>query len=203
MKLLYLLNMLRTLPCYLLIKLTGTQSVLEADMHKFLWYIGVSTGGGQLHDDCLRGVFVRYLNRLLLRNRCFRNVVVYRVSCRKKVLGLCIRLLFPIKQDLELHGQIGEGLAIYHGHGTIVNAHSVGKNFSVYQGVTIGKNPKPGKEIIMPIIGDNVTVYANAVVAGGITIGDNVSIGAGAVVMKDVPADSVVIGNPCIIKPKK
>ena len=42
-----------------------------------------------------------------------------------------------------------------------------------YQGVTIGRNAKPGREINNPIIGDNVTVFTNAVVAGGITIGDN------------------------------
>lgn len=47
-----------------------------------------------------------------------------------------------------------------------------------------------------------MTIYANAIVAGGITIGDDVSIGAGAVVMKDVPSHSIVYGNPCIIKPK-
>ena len=48
-----------------------------------------------------------------------------------------------------------------------------------------------------------MTSFANAVVAGGITIGDNVTIGAGAVAMKDVPADSVVLGNPCVIRPKQ
>ena len=95
---------------------------------------------------------------------------------------------------------MGGGIAIYHGHGTIIDAHRIGKNFSVYQGVTIGRNRHDHEDISNPIIGDNVTVFTNAVVAGGIHIGNNVKIGAGAVVMKDVPDNSVVIGNPCVIK---
>lgn len=78
----------------------------------------------------------------------------------------------------------------------------IGKNFSVYQGVTIGKNVKPGDITSKPIIGDNVAIYANAVIAGEVKIGNNVSIGAGTVVMKDIPNNSLVYGNPCIIKTK-
>ena len=114
-----------------------------------------------------------------------------------------VRLLYPPKKDMEVLGEIGEGLVIYHGHGTVIAPYRIGKNFSVYQGVTIGRNAKPGREINNPIIGDNVTIFTNAVVAGGITIGDNVTIGAGAVVMKDVPANSIVMGNPCVIREKQ
>lgn len=30
-----------------------------------------------------------------------------------------------------------------------------------------------------------------------VTIGDNVTIGAGSVVTKDIPANSIAVGNPC------
>ena len=46
------------------------------------------------------------------------------------------------------------------------------------------------------IIGNNVYIAANSTVIGGIEIGDNVIIGAGSVVTKDVPSNSVVVGNP-------
>lgn len=59
---------------------------------------------------------------------------------------------------------------------------------------------KKNQNIATPSIGNNVTVYANAVVAGNIVIGDNVTIGAGSVVMKDVPSNSLVVGKSCIIK---
>lgn len=45
-------------------------------------------------------------------------------------------------------------------------------------------------------IGNNVFVGAGAIVLPGVTIGNNVVIGAGSVVTKDVPDNSVVIGNP-------
>lgn len=48
-----------------------------------------------------------------------------------------------------------------------------------------------------------MSVYANAVVVGNITIGNNVSIGAGAVVTKPVPDNCTVVGNPMRIIKKK
>jgi acetyltransferase-like isoleucine patch superfamily enzyme len=45
-------------------------------------------------------------------------------------------------------------------------------------------------------IGEGVWIGANAVILAGITIGDRAVVGAGAVVTKDVPADTVVGGNP-------
>ncbi len=45
-------------------------------------------------------------------------------------------------------------------------------------------------------IGSNVFLGANSVIMPGITIGDNVIIGAMSVVTKDIPSNSVVVGNP-------
>lgn len=45
-------------------------------------------------------------------------------------------------------------------------------------------------------IGDHVFVGAGAIILPGVTIGNNVIVGAGAVISKDVPDDSVVVGNP-------
>ena len=52
-------------------------------------------------------------------------------------------------------------------------------------------------------IGSNVWIGANVVVLPGVTIGDNVIIGAGSIVTKDIPADSVAVGNPCRVIRKK
>ncbi len=78
----------------------------------------------------------------------------------------------------------------------------LGKNCTIFQNVTIGQGKNiNGRDI--PIIGDNVTVYANAVIIGGITIGNNVTIGAGSIVISDIPDNAVVAGNPSrIIKLK-
>jgi acetyltransferase-like isoleucine patch superfamily enzyme len=46
------------------------------------------------------------------------------------------------------------------------------------------------------IIGDNVFVGVNSVILPNVTIGENSVIGSGAVVTKDVPPESLVVGNP-------
>ena len=40
------------------------------------------------------------------------------------------------------------------------------------------------------------SIGAGAVILPGVTVGERAMVGAGAVVTKDVPADSVVVGNP-------
>jgi sugar O-acyltransferase (sialic acid O-acetyltransferase NeuD family) len=45
-------------------------------------------------------------------------------------------------------------------------------------------------------VGRNTFIGANAVIRQGITIGKNVTIGAGTVVVKDIPDNATVIGNP-------
>lgn len=46
-------------------------------------------------------------------------------------------------------------------------------------------------------VGDNVWFGAGVLVLPGVTIGDNCVIGAGSVVARDIPANSVAVGNPC------
>ncbi|WP_202171413.1 DapH/DapD/GlmU-related protein [Bacillus sp. USDA818B3_A] len=46
-------------------------------------------------------------------------------------------------------------------------------------------------------IGDNCWIGAGSIICPGVTIGDNSVIGAGSVVTKDIPANSVAVGNPC------
>ena len=52
-------------------------------------------------------------------------------------------------------------------------------------------------ETVLPvIIGDDVWIGHGAVILKGVNIGDRAVIGARAVVTRDVPADTVVAGNP-------
>ena len=58
-----------------------------------------------------------------------------------------------------------------------------------------------GIEFAKPIIvGNNVWFGGNVCVLPGVKIGDNVVIGAGSVVTKDIPSNTVAVGNPCQIK---
>ena len=60
-----------------------------------------------------------------------------------------------------------------------------------------------GLEYAYPItVGNNVWIGAGVHVMPGVTIGSNVVIGGGSVVVKDIPDDSVAVGNPCrVIRP--
>ena len=60
------------------------------------------------------------------------------------------------------------------------------------------KERNKGLEYAKPIkVGDDVWIGGNVVVLPGVTIGDNVVIGAGSIVTKDIPSNSVAVGNPC------
>lgn len=53
-------------------------------------------------------------------------------------------------------------------------------------------------EYALPItIGDNVWIGGGSIINPNVTIGDNVVIGSGSVVTKDIPCNSVAVGNPC------
>lgn len=55
-----------------------------------------------------------------------------------------------------------------------------------------------GLEYARPItVGNNVWFGAQVAVLPGVTIGDNCVIGAGSVVTRDIPANTVAVGNPC------
>ncbi len=55
-----------------------------------------------------------------------------------------------------------------------------------------------GVEKALPItVGNNVWFGGSVTVLPGVTIGDNAVIGAGSVVTKDIPANTLAVGNPC------
>ncbi|MCD0490045.1 sugar O-acetyltransferase [Pedobacter sp. MC2016-14] len=56
------------------------------------------------------------------------------------------------------------------------------------------------KENAKPIhIGDDCWIGGNAIICPGVTIGNRCVIGAGAVVTKDIPDDSLAVGNPAVV----
>lgn len=78
---------------------------------------------------------------------------------------------------------------------------SVGAKFICHDGGVLPfREQYPDLDVTEPIVvGSNVFVGTGALILGGVTIGNNSIIGARAVVSKDVPAGSVVAGNPAMI----
>ena len=99
---------------------------------------------------------------------------------------------------IEIHpgATIGDGLFIDHGTGIVIGETAeIGKNVTLYQGVTLGGTGKEkGKR--HPTIGNNVVVATGAKVLGSFKVGDHAKIGAGSVVLKEVPPYATVVGIP-------
>ncbi len=93
--------------------------------------------------------------------------------------------------------KVGRFTYLAHPCSTFINAESIGDYFTCRQNTTIGNKHKGDRSI--PIIGDNVNVGANVCIIGDIRIGNNVTIGAGSVVVKSIPDNAVVVGNPARI----
>lgn len=99
--------------------------------------------------------------------------------------------------DLPWRCAIGPGFRITHGWGLVIHDDAViGSNVTVFHGVTIGSKRR-GDVLVAPKIGNNVTIAASATVIGAVNVGDGAIIGAGAIVLKDVYANSVVVGTAC------
>lgn len=108
--------------------------------------------------------------------------------------------------DIHPGATIGRSFFIDHGTGVVIGeTTTIGNNVKVYQGVTLGALSIPKDErgrVIRatkrhPTVGDNVTIYANAIILGGDTvIGEGSTIGGSVFVTSSVPPNSVVTFTP-------
>ena len=133
----------------------------------------------------------------------FHALLAYRIShwLWNRKVPFFPRLISQITRWLtgvEIHpgAIIGTGFFIDHGMGVVIGETTeIGDYVTLFQGVTLGGTGKErGKR--HPTLGNHVVVGAGAKVLGGIRIGDNVKVGANAVVLRSVPANSTVVGNP-------
>ena len=131
---------------------------------------------------------------------------------RIPVLRQLLLLLFLLWQKLiemltgisiPSSAQIGHSFYIGHFGSIILNAKTViGNNCNISQGVTIGISGL-GTHRGVPVIGNDVYMGANAVIAGNIVVGNHVLIGACSLVNSTIPDFSVVLGVPAIIISQK
>jgi len=117
-----------------------------------------------------------------------------------KILKLLSQILTGI--DLPCETQVGRRFLIEHFGDVIISGDTViGDDVIVRNGVTLGlkRTGEPGA----PTIGNRVDIGAGAKVLGPIHIGDDVAIGANAVVIADVPENSLAVGVPARVRPRR
>lgn len=98
--------------------------------------------------------------------------------------------------QLPYSAKVGNSFYIGHFGHIIINANAViGNNCNISQGVTIGVSGREENRGV-PILKDNIYVGANVTVAGKIVIESNSVLGANSLVIKNVEANTTVLGVP-------
>ena len=144
-----------------------------------------------------------------LDSSSFQALVVYRVFrwCAERriptqPLRFCVERWTEITTGISLpaEARIGPGLRIHHFGNIIIHSETtLGADCTLYQGVTLGDLGGWGGA---PHVGNRVLIGAGAKLLGAIEVGDDCQIGANAVVRTSVPANSLAVGIPAVIRKK-
>jgi serine O-acetyltransferase len=116
-----------------------------------------------------------------------------------KLLTYLNLLLFGL--EITPFCEIGPGIFFPHTSGTVIGARRIGRNVTVYQGVTLGAKQLDMKfdPELRPEVGDNVVLGSGCKILGGIRIGDNVVVGANSVLVHSADSNTTVVGIPARI----
>ena len=184
-KILLYINIIRIVPSAIGIFLTGESETIKKDARRW----------AEICKWKEKSDFYILL-KLIASYREFRNMYYYRLESGgslARVLLYIMRLIYRPEPSLRIMvHNLGTGLFIQHGFGTMIAAESVGDNCWINQQVTVGYKDDTG----CLTIGNNVYITCGAKVLGKITLGDNVKGGANAVIVKDVPSNCTVVGVP-------
>lgn len=93
---------------------------------------------------------------------------------------------------------IGHNVFITDNSGHPVDAYARAKHFERIMNGTWDEQAKVDAAPI--VICDHVLIHPSCIIPAGVTIGEGAIVAAGSVVTKDIPAFSLVAGNPAVVK---
>lgn len=131
--------------------------------------------------------------------RVSHSFYLLRLTPIAKVFAFLNFFIFGLEVSVQC--SIGPGLFLPHTHGTVIGAWRIGKNATIFQGVTLGAKELDFSYTFSsrPTLGDNVIIGAGAKVLGGINISDLVRVGANSVVLSNIPRGALAVGAPARI----
>ena len=97
---------------------------------------------------------------------------------------------------IEVDGEIGDGVLIANLVGIVGRSDHDQRELGISVRRSRWVGDFPDELSRTTVIGSDVWIGYGAIVLSGVSIGDSSIIAAGAIVTKDVPANSVVVGNP-------
>ncbi|KAF2513572.1 serine O-acetyltransferase [Flavobacterium foetidum] len=129
--------------------------------------------------------------------KIFRFPLLLWVLINQKIIEVLTGISIPASVT------IGHSFYIGHFGGIIINANAViGNNCNISQGVTVGVSGL-GEKRGVPILGNNVYIGANAVIAGKIILGNDVLVSACSLVKDSFPDFSIISGVPAVVISQK
>lgn len=145
-------------------------------------------------EICGRNLTATIVQLLLFRPQ-FRNLFFYRIKSNSSILKTLCKPDATLTIATDCKYITGGAIYFEHATGTHIAAKSIGAGCIFRHLTTLGVKSK-NRHNERPTVGNNVDFGVNVTCIGDITIGDNAIIAAGSVVVKDVPPNAIVAGNP-------
>lgn len=108
--------------------------------------------------------------------------------------NICAQVLIENDVVIGNNVTIKSGVQLWDGI-TIEDDVCIGPN-ATFTNDLFPRSKNPDWKLKKTVVKKGASIGANATVLAGVTIGENAMIGAGSVVTKDVPANTVLYGNP-------
>lgn len=153
--------------------------------------------GESLVQRILRPTELKYIALFRKAGNCKCKLLKAYYTVRLKCMSYRTQIQIPARTE------IGEGFYIGHTGRVIIHPEAkLGKNMNIGTGVTIGYENR-GTRKGAPSFDGHCWIGTNSVVVGNVKIGEDVMIAPLTFVNFDVPAHSIVIGNPAKIIPQE